>query len=379
MEKNAGTTGTALAFDLETVCGACPVICEGTVNGIPVSIYYRDGVLEVSLYEASPDCFRREPAEFFRDRIGDSLDGFITYGEMIENASDLLSASRLLGMGRTGEGEPVLPVESCALARGMLDAGVPVDGRDRKMRTPLIRAARQCREDVAELLLEYGADPDAADEDGMTALHHAAAFCNCPGMIKTLVRAGAGVNRTDSRGKTALVRHMANWDSPDDFGTAAALLEAGADPDIPDEEGKTALFYAAEHPFCVEMTETLLSAGADPLAVDRKGRTVLMGLLGGFFSDESYFGYFLEKYTAAGGDLDAADREGRTALQYAAARITCLGKQFGQLIGAGADPDAAGRGADLLEAMKKDGESSLAVKKATEEGRLHLLFCEDEP
>lgn len=366
MKKNAAISGKALEFELESISGACPVLYEGKVNGIPVSLYYRGGIFEVSLYEVSSECFQRDPAESFYDRIGDSLDGFLTCDEMIENATDLLSNSKLLNMIQIGNGDPVLSIESYALARGMLDAGVPVDGRDRRLRTPLIRAAQWCKEDVADLLLLYGADPNAVDVDGMTPLMHAAAFCESSSIISMLLKAGAEVNLSDKLGKTALLHSLGNLGSMKKE-SAAILLEAGADPNIRDIDGETAIFYAARFKN-MELTELLLSAGSDPLVADGERHTVLMKILGWSSLDESFFVSFLEKYVAANGDLDAGDCEGKTALFYAIPNLLAGGRMFSLLLSAGADPDAGGKGPELLKAMENERDRIREVENRMRNG-----------
>lgn len=52
----------------------------------------------------------------------------------------------------------------------MVKAGIDVNGRGLKQRTPLMAAAAFDRLDVAKALLALGADPAARDEDGQTAL-----------------------------------------------------------------------------------------------------------------------------------------------------------------------------------------------------------------
>ncbi len=64
-----------------------------------------------------------------------------------------------------------------------------------------IRAGDQKR---AAALLRRGANPNARDEAGATALMHAAAF-GAPGMVRTLLDAGAGPRLSDRVGSTALM------------------------------------------------------------------------------------------------------------------------------------------------------------------------------
>ena len=56
--------------------------------------------------------------------------------------------------------------------------------------TPLREAAEYCRPEVAELLLQYGADPNAQDRSGSTALHYAAES-GCAPVAELLLKHGA--------------------------------------------------------------------------------------------------------------------------------------------------------------------------------------------
>jgi hypothetical protein len=49
--------------------------------------------------------------------------------------------------------------------------GLSIEGRDRAGNTPLIESAEYGSRDAVEWLLEHGADPNARDNDGGTALH----------------------------------------------------------------------------------------------------------------------------------------------------------------------------------------------------------------
>ncbi|MBW7471878.1 ankyrin repeat domain-containing protein [Marinobacter sp. M216] len=57
----------------------------------------------------------------------------------------------------------------------LLDAGVPVDIRTSNGETLLMLAAAGNHADTVQLLLEKGANPEATDVDGTTALGHARA------------------------------------------------------------------------------------------------------------------------------------------------------------------------------------------------------------
>ena len=86
--------------------------------------------------------------------------------------------------------------------------------------------------------------------------------------IQRLIAAGADVNATDNSGMTALM-----FAAKED--TAKVLLEAGADVNAKDNDGKTALMFAATNNSS-DVAWLLLAAGADANAKDNDGSTALM-------------------------------------------------------------------------------------------------------
>ena len=70
--------------------------------------------------------------------------------------------------------------------------------------TPLIYAAREGHADVVELLLQLGADPNAATASGGATALHRAAYMGHLAVVQLLLRAGADAARQDADGQTAL-------------------------------------------------------------------------------------------------------------------------------------------------------------------------------
>ncbi len=114
-----------------------------------------------------------------------------------------------------------------ARLRAALDAGADVDAVDRDGRTALHNAAIDGRADLAELLLDRGADPNATDAQQWTPLHFAAREHHVA-LAELLLRRGASIDAVDSFGNTPLFR--ATFDSRGRGEMITTLLRGGADP-----------------------------------------------------------------------------------------------------------------------------------------------------
>jgi ankyrin repeat protein len=145
-----------------------------------------------------------------------------------------------------------------------------LDVRDEGGKTALLRAAGAENAVMVKVLVDHGADVQAADAKGATALHAAAASpedARIWPMASALLAAGADVNAQDVLGRTPLFSAASK-------AAVDILLEAGADVEHRDREGNTALACAAlawkPHALCA-----LLERGADPQATDSAGRSVI--------------------------------------------------------------------------------------------------------
>ncbi len=111
--------------------------------------------------------------------------------------------------------------------------------------------------EVVVACLNAGADPNARDETGATALHLAARFNPSAAVVEALIEAGADLHLRDNPGRAPL--HLAAWQNPS-VAVIRALIEAGADPNEPNDKGWTPLHLAARANFHV--VEALLDHGA---------------------------------------------------------------------------------------------------------------------
>lgn len=186
--------------------------------------------------------------------------------------------------------------------------------------------------DCIRALLAAGADANADDGDGFSALHLAVKR-NEPAIVRLLIEAGANLNPLTVYGWTPLL--FAAEEGREEC--ARLLLEAGADTYVEEASismlhkaaglktskllrimlplgldletrdigGETPLFYAAQYG-CTENLRLLLSAGANVNARDHGDLTPLMSLYEGCTAYEA-----AEKHRlllAAGAEVNARDR-----------------------------------------------------------------------
>lgn len=152
--------------------------------------------------------------------------------------------------------------------KAYLDANGDPNARDEMKTTRLDGAAVSDMPEVAELLIERGADVNARDpETGYAPLHWAASQGNTE-VAEMLISKGADVKAVDNLGRTPL--HAAA--ACDYSAVAAMLIEKGADVDARDKFGNTPLHLAASSGSDLT-AKLLLDKGADPKAANSRGRT----------------------------------------------------------------------------------------------------------
>ncbi|PGH09567.1 hypothetical protein GX51_00673 [Blastomyces parvus] len=214
--------------------------------------------------------------------------------------------------------------------------------KDMYGRTPLFHAISKRHFGIATLLLDYGSNVDTPTNDGVTHLMRAIGCASHLGeyffdggepfdiqsdnsdnhttselildtprsdqqMLRFLLERGADVNIQDHKGCTALSLAARR----DDLPAVRLLLEQGADVNIQDREGYTALSLAAWKGD-LPVIKLLLKQGANVNIQDREGCTALS--LAVRRGDLRAVRLLLEQ----GADVNIQDREGCTALSLAA-------------------------------------------------------------
>lgn len=133
-------------------------------------------------------------------------------------------------------------------------------------------------------LLASGADANARDAEGATALMRAAHLGRLD-VVRALVDGGADVNATDERGWGALAKAAYNADLDRGFADVVGfLIERGANVEAPIGYGIRPLMLAAGYGE-IAVVEALLAGGADVLARNDGGLTALMMVKEKFYVD----------------------------------------------------------------------------------------------
>lgn len=219
-------------------------------------------------------------------------------------------------------------------------------------RALVLWAAQNAKTSVLKLAASRGADLNARDSAGRTALIHSVEARDADA-VEYLVRAGASVNMRDNSGASALIHSVVNWY----YDIARILIAAGADISLKDDSGRTAMDYAMDKNYGT-IIEMLVEAGADPDARNYCGATLLTWAA-------STRNINMVKFLASrGADLNVRDSKGYTALMHAArAGWLELAKL---LVEAGADPAARGpkgeTARDIAVANKRDRVAAFLAK-----------------
>ena len=127
--------------------------------------------------------------------------------------------------------------------------GADVNITDKDGHTPLMAGAftRNNSPQVVTVLIEAGADVNASDKSGLTPLMMAV-MKPVPDVqvVKILVKAGADLNARKHNGGMKPLMLAAGMGKPE---IAATLLDLGADPNLRDSAGRTALDLASKNVF----------------------------------------------------------------------------------------------------------------------------------
>jgi ankyrin repeat protein len=270
-----------------------------------------------ALVEAGADVNAREPtrgqtALMWAAAEGnvDAIRALVAAGADVDARSHGGSFSALLFAVRGGH---------IAAARALVEAGADVNQTLSDGTSALVLAVINAHYELASVLLDLGADPDASAQ-GWTALHQIAwsrrpnAGFNLPGPVAT-----GSVDSLDLVAK--LVRHGA------DVNARITKEPRDGNRNLLDRIGGTPFLMAAKSAD-VPLMKTLLESGADPRLTTRRGTTALMVAAGvGIWAPGENPGTHDEALAAmrlalevGGGGVNDVDQDGETALHGAVYR-----------------------------------------------------------
>jgi cytohesin len=204
-----------------------------------------------------------------------------------------------------------------------LAAGMDVDVKDKKGRTPLHRVSGSgYNKEIAELLITKGADVNAKASRGWTPLHYVAfedrfnsdfTLASKKEITALLIAKGADVNVKNNNERTPL-HFEANGGHKE---IVEILITEGADVNAKGGTGDTPLHNAVNNVY-KDVVELLIAKGADVNAKNMNGMTPLH--VAAYGGAREHF----ELLIAKGADVNAIIKlghfEGRTPLDFAIAQ-----------------------------------------------------------
>jgi ankyrin repeat protein len=298
-----------------------------------------DAVRKLLALGASPDV-RSAPQTFEKRRLSQNL---LSLGEW----SPLFYTAR---------------ENALASGKALIEGGANLNLADPDGATPLVIAIINAHYEFAAMLIEAGADPNVVDTSGMGALYAAVdmhrlaighgrpnpkpvGLLTAADVVRLLLEHGANPNAalgkpiiqrqhtfgdfTLAEGATPLLRAAKSGDVE----LVKALVAAGADPKHTMPDGATSLMYAAglgwrngsplapsydqgSDEEAIATIEFLVEQGLDLNAQDKNGNTALHAAIGGR-SSEKIITYLVKEARA---DLTIRNAKGQNALEFAKAK-----------------------------------------------------------
>ena len=207
----------------------------------------------------------------------------------------------------------------------IINHGADVNAVNKSNQTSLILACVKGSNDAIKVLLKAGADLKIADADGDTCIHHAARNDCCTQVIKSIITDGVDVNATNKYNETALL--IACKEGKTDV--IHILINARADPNIPDDKGATCIHHAVRKGCSKDALEAIVHLCTNVNATDKNNETALM--IACKRGNKDAMNVLLTV-----GATNCCDPNGDTCLHYAV-RNDCCTEVFQSLITHGVD------------------------------------------
>ncbi|MDH3445532.1 MAG: ankyrin repeat domain-containing protein, partial [Deltaproteobacteria bacterium] len=181
----------------------------------------------------------------------------------------------------------------------------------------LSRAAIRDNSEILRVMLEAGAQQDMKNE----AFLFAASAGRLENM-RALIDDGVDIGSIGAEALQRAAGSRFNGDKVSDNvqnDIVRFLLDLGADPNVPDDQGSSALHYSARNGF-VAVTQTLLNSGAKVNGKNNDGRTPLFEALYRYnrYPPDNKSAPIVNILLIGGADVNAKDSQGKTPLMIAA-------------------------------------------------------------
>lgn len=211
----------------------------------------------------------------------------------------------------------------------LIDKHIDCSHQDRFGRTSIMQKLRHSKEmeQVIELIVQNGADVNARNRQGKTALMY---NLQSPEICSLLIRIGADLDIKDNRGKS-LISELIKGSSVE---AITLFLENGLDINKRSKNGRTSLFYAI-YPRNEKKLDFLIQKGGKANISDINGQTPLMKAVNTNIE-------IVKTLIDNGADINAKDNHGTSVLMYAATlgKLEIRDKMIMFLINSGASIQA---------------------------------------
>jgi len=238
------------------------------------------------------------------------------------------------------------PLHIAALKKGfekvvqlLVEKGAGINVKNRKGLTPLHLAVCHDHYDAVSVLVNAGAKVNTMDVLGNTALHFVSREALWSGTLDLLLDHGADPNVQNGQGDSPLICTASNLSIVDRLPKMKKLLQHSAKINMRNHKGRTALHFAITHirwgrekHFDIAIVQELLQAGADPNIQDEDGHSPLHLLAIG---KEVNIAVIIQLLLDHGANVNCQDHQGKTPLMMKEIKLECLQS----LLDRGGDPN----------------------------------------